>query len=317
MIRIIIIIFTFFSFISNSYSKDEITKYEDLIERGGLFFKKFTDTPFSGKVEGYKDNLTLGKHTFSRGFFKNGKRNGDWEFYFSNGNLKSKGKIHENFRVGKWVFYGDKGLFYGECTYEKGSVINGTEIFYDNSKVSKVLSVNRYSKGKREGRNIFNFNDGSGMTDTISYFKNGKKNDNTFHYYPDTYFLKISSYYKNNQLDGEVTEYWNKKGQYVKFSSMYENGNLVWKKFFNENEHIRKFIKYENENTNRIICEYDGNYGDSYLRNKENTKPTKCYSQIMTSGEIIPQSLNVLDSIMFPVIDIKNFKSRNEYDKIN
>jgi len=39
---------------------------EDLVERDGLIYKKFTDTPFTGKVTGKE-----------QGSYKNGKRGGE------------------------------------------------------------------------------------------------------------------------------------------------------------------------------------------------------------------------------------------------
>ena len=55
--------------------------YDDLAETGGLWYEKFTDVPFTGKVdEGLK-----------RGAIKNGKREGPWVAYWDNGQLQSKG----------------------------------------------------------------------------------------------------------------------------------------------------------------------------------------------------------------------------------
>ena len=36
---------------------EEGVKYGDLVERGGLFYKKFNDEPFTGKTEGLKQAL--------------------------------------------------------------------------------------------------------------------------------------------------------------------------------------------------------------------------------------------------------------------
>ena len=92
--KIFLTIFLIITFISSSYSKEEITRYKDIVERGKLLYKKFTNVPFSGKIEGFFIDNFLGKlNTFSRGYIENGKRNGDWENYFSNGSLKSTGIV--------------------------------------------------------------------------------------------------------------------------------------------------------------------------------------------------------------------------------
>ena len=46
----------------------------------GLYYKKFTDVPFTGKVTGG-----------SQGSFKNGKKHGPYVSYYSNGQLMFKG----------------------------------------------------------------------------------------------------------------------------------------------------------------------------------------------------------------------------------
>ena len=49
---------------------------DDLVERDGLFYKKFTDIPFSGEITGLRN-----------GRIKNGKESGLWKIYYPNGQL--------------------------------------------------------------------------------------------------------------------------------------------------------------------------------------------------------------------------------------
>ena len=53
---------------------------DDLVEREGVYYKKFTNAPFNGKVEG----SVVGE-------FMNGKREGYWLIYWDNGKLSQKG----------------------------------------------------------------------------------------------------------------------------------------------------------------------------------------------------------------------------------
>ena len=53
---------------------------DDLVIREGLYYKKFTDVPFTGKIEGV-----------TKGSFKTGKRNGQWVGYDQTGQLSFKG----------------------------------------------------------------------------------------------------------------------------------------------------------------------------------------------------------------------------------
>ena len=48
--------------------------YSDLRERDGLYYQKFTDTPFTGKVSGK-----------SQGSYKNGREEGEWVWYYDSG----------------------------------------------------------------------------------------------------------------------------------------------------------------------------------------------------------------------------------------
>ena len=53
---------------------------DDLVKRDGIYYKKFSQVPFTGMVTGK-----------SQGSFKNGKREGDWVEYWYNGQLFYKG----------------------------------------------------------------------------------------------------------------------------------------------------------------------------------------------------------------------------------
>ena len=55
-----------------------------MVERDNLFYKKFTNIPFSGEISG-KEN----------GKFKNGRRYGEWISYHENGQLKSEGNYKD------------------------------------------------------------------------------------------------------------------------------------------------------------------------------------------------------------------------------
>ena len=58
-------------------------EYKDLVKRDGVYYKKFTDVPFTGKI--------TGKTT---GSFKNGKLDGSWVAYYDNGQLNFKGNYN-------------------------------------------------------------------------------------------------------------------------------------------------------------------------------------------------------------------------------
>ena len=69
------------------FSCPEIDDFEELNKVDGLYYKKFTNTPFTGKVIGGS----------KQGSFKDGLREGSWVEYKKNGQLKNK----TNYKDGK------------------------------------------------------------------------------------------------------------------------------------------------------------------------------------------------------------------------
>ena len=81
----------------------------DLVFRDGLYYEKFTDVPFNGKVTGR-----------SQGSIKNGEVDGAWVAYHNNGQLWYKGNYKDGMQDGAWVVYSPNGQL-----REKGNRRNG------------------------------------------------------------------------------------------------------------------------------------------------------------------------------------------------
>ena len=71
-----------------SLALGETVKFEDLIVREGLHYKKSSQVPFTGEVTGKK-----------QGKFKNGMREGPWVEYYDNGQLDFKGTYKNGKKV--------------------------------------------------------------------------------------------------------------------------------------------------------------------------------------------------------------------------
>ena len=71
--------------LTSSIVSSETIKESDLVVRNGILYKKFTNIPFTGSVEG---NGVLGGS--EKGTYKAGKKDGVWEEYSSTGALLSK-----------------------------------------------------------------------------------------------------------------------------------------------------------------------------------------------------------------------------------
>ena len=73
---------------------------DDLVEREGLHYKKFTEVPFTGKINGF-----LEENGEWQGTIRNGKKDGPWIYYWTNGHLQSKGTYKDGKKDGPWVYH--------------------------------------------------------------------------------------------------------------------------------------------------------------------------------------------------------------------
>jgi antitoxin component YwqK of YwqJK toxin-antitoxin module len=87
---------------------------DDLVYRGGIYYQKFTDVPFTGEMTGQ-----------IQGSFKNGKREGAWVGYWDNGQLYRKGNWKNGKEEGVWVSYNQDGTINTGYT---GTYKNGKKI---------------------------------------------------------------------------------------------------------------------------------------------------------------------------------------------
>ena len=88
---------------------------DDLVERGGVFYKKFTDIPFTGEL----DEKTI------RGSFKDGREEGSWVMYWDNGKLMSKGEYKNGRQEGLWKHFKKDGSVWKDHT---GIYKNGVKV---------------------------------------------------------------------------------------------------------------------------------------------------------------------------------------------
>jgi len=124
----------------------ETVEWDDLVRTNGLYYKKFANVPFTGKVAASRD----------QGKIERGKKVGQWIHYrsdgrvektqnysagdlagptikysyYSNGQLKSRGAVRNGKGEGEWVGYHDNGqLFF--IGFLKNGKKEGHWNFYD------------------------------------------------------------------------------------------------------------------------------------------------------------------------------------------
>ncbi|MDC6458143.1 toxin-antitoxin system YwqK family antitoxin [Alphaproteobacteria bacterium] len=135
---------------------------DDLVKRDGLWYKKFTDIPFTGKID----------EGIDRGSINNGKAQGSWVIYFGDGQLKRKVNFKDGNLHGSYVSYHDNGQLFLKGNYENGKQEGYWERYYPNGQSSdKGVFKNSKKEGYWEGF----LKDGTVWRDDTGTFKNGVK----------------------------------------------------------------------------------------------------------------------------------------------
>ena len=133
---ILSLVFTLTLFVS-PFAVGQTVAYENLVKRDGLYYKKFSDVPFTGKVTGQRN-----------GSFKDGKKVGPWVYYYSNGQLMAKGTYKNGKKHGVNVVYYDNGQLSDKITFKDGKP-NGLWVSYHEN--GKLMTKGTYKNGKEDG----------------------------------------------------------------------------------------------------------------------------------------------------------------------
>ena len=177
MNKILITFFTVLFCMTSSVGWSETLSLKDLVKRDGIFYKKFSDKPFTGKVKDkryYKNSNKTQRFFFMENSFVNGLRDGVWRQYWDNGQLWLKENYKNGKKEGSYIQYHENGKLNTNSNYKNGKP-DGTWVYYwDNE---KIRTKGNYKNGKLEG-------------EWVEYSFEGQ--------------LKYKGHYKNNKKDG----YW-------------------------------------------------------------------------------------------------------------
>jgi hypothetical protein len=98
----------------------------DLIEREGIFYKKFTVTPFTGNTVSFFKNGQLKQ----RVTYKGGIRNGLMESFDENGQLQLRGNYKDGKLDGSYETFHDNGQLEQRGIYKNGKM-DGLREYFD------------------------------------------------------------------------------------------------------------------------------------------------------------------------------------------
>ena len=215
---------------------------EDLVKREGLYYEKFSNTPFSGKTEG-----------LVQGHFNAGKKHGSWNEYYSNGQLKEVGTFHFNQKEGEWLEYDEDGFLRSRSNYKNSLKHGSSESFYKGTKTSDGY----YHKGLKHG--VFNtYWEPEGTLHFRNTYDKGRKigvhkrfrwngsiihsqefipntNESIFTFYEDDGNVGFTGTLEDDYPHGDWQEYHNAiLGGGLMHEAAYKNGKRVgiWKTFY-------------------------------------------------------------------------------------
>jgi antitoxin component YwqK of YwqJK toxin-antitoxin module len=142
----------------------------------GLIYSEGTSTPFTGRMQDTIDNKMLvefdvvdgikqGEFVMSTldgnfaiiGHMKKNKNDGNWKYFYNNGQLECSGDFNNDHPVGKWIWFYENGSLKCEGTYINGKAegkwtkynIDGTLnriINYCSGEVVNFVPINNLTK---------------------------------------------------------------------------------------------------------------------------------------------------------------------------
>ena len=159
---------------------------DDLVKRNGVYYKKFSNIPFSGMVKGIVDHKWEFSHMFPKekrlviGELQKGLKIGLWEYYIAESELtklvksNSVGQLSKsgNYKIGKkdgvWTRYSKKGFLWEEITYKNDQKDGPFYGYHENGNISsKFIFKNDKMHGYYQS-----FYPSGGLKETLNY-KNG------------------------------------------------------------------------------------------------------------------------------------------------
>ena len=119
-----------------SYTQGKTAKFKDLVWRGSLQYKKYTNVPFTGEIKGK-----------GWGRVQNGKRIGPWIWYHENGQVMYEGTYMDGKQVGHWIQYYSNGQLSSKGTYMNGKREGPWAVYDSNGQKYLKGDKNRQGSG--------------------------------------------------------------------------------------------------------------------------------------------------------------------------
>ena len=255
--------------------------YTDLVQREGLYYKKFSDEPFNGQLDG-KVQTKVQKGYFhgswlkfdddgklmEKGFHQNGKRYGTWKYFSSYGRLSYSQEYEDGILNGETKNYGSDGMLSSIQMMTDGKLTSSVNYYYQQGALKaevKTQDSMRHGVSKWYYRN--------GKIKTSQNNRQGKLNGDSFDYdrfgniESRTGYLNGQSHgYSYYYSDGKLkTQYLYEMGVLVSEEQFHENGKLKLKQEYLDGKKHGPAVEMDNEgkitsHKNYVDGELDGKF---------------------------------------------------------
>ncbi len=138
-----------------------------------------------------------------KGYYKDGKKQGVWEIYYPNGQLKAKITFKDNRQYGPVTTYYPNGNVREQGYWKGNKWVGDYKFFYENGNPMYIWHFNQY--GRRDGEQKYFYDNGKLML--VGTWKDGKEYGTLKEYYKNGRIKKIS-HWQDGELNGEVIEYY-------------------------------------------------------------------------------------------------------------
>ncbi len=162
-------------------------------------------------------NDTYKNGIIQQGFYKDGKKQGEWIVYYKNGNIKSKSFYKDNHIFGPVTTYYKDGTIREQGRWERNKWVGDYRYYYPNGKLKFMWHYDK--SGKRTGKQVYYYDSGKKYVEGT--WSGGKENGWIKEYYPSGQ-LHVVSLWKNGLQDGQYLEYYNTGA--LKLKKYYKQG---------------------------------------------------------------------------------------------
>lgn len=190
---------------------------------------------------------------------KDGKKEGKWKYFYSDGKLKAEGNYISNLENGSWKFYFNDGSIEQNGEYKNGKYNGLWKWYYPGNQVKKEEN---YFNGKEEGESI-EYNEFGEVIAKGEFFE-GEPEGEWYYFVNDhkeigSYVTglrhgKWKYYYENDvlQFEGEYIQ-GNPDGKHKYY---YPNGELKEEQYYTQGIREKHWKKYDESGEVAIVISY-------------------------------------------------------------